>query len=124
MIAGLMIVVALLSMSGFLQSKDIFRWTDEQGDTHYANEVPKKYRGIARKIDPADVGLSIVDANKDASMSRSAPVVSRFPVSSLDREDTQSVAFIPPDSVGSSGEEGLGRLPVPAPAILGESGML
>lgn len=41
----------LFSFTSYGHAKDIYRWTDENGATHYADKVPKKFEHTVRKVD-------------------------------------------------------------------------
>lgn len=106
MLAALVLVLGSLFMSGSVQGKDIYRWTDGQGDTHYADKVPKKYKGAAQKIDLTINRLGTAEEGGGASASRSAPVSSYSRAPSMDRATVQSGAVVPSYSSGSGTQDG------------------
>jgi hypothetical protein len=86
----------LLSFSLSAQSKDIYRWIDAEGATHYADKVPKEFKGKARKV---DAHVNEVGTNRQAAMDET-PVISTPPVPTLSRHGDQ------PESAGSSASAG------------------
>lgn len=92
----------LLSFSLSAQSKDIYRWTDAEGATHYADKVPKEFKGKARKV---DVHVNEVGTNRQAAMD-ATPVVSALPVPTLSRYGDQPQSAGSSASAGSSGSGG------------------
>jgi hypothetical protein len=48
--AGLLTIV--LSVLAPVSSAEIYRWTDDQGRTHYSEVVPEKYRKTAKPVSP------------------------------------------------------------------------
>lgn len=106
MLAPFLFIVALLFLPDSAQGKDIYRWTDESGATHYADKVPQKYRGVARKI-ASDVAASGADrASAGGGKGHSAPVISRYPASTGDAAPLGPGNEVSSGSSGTSGAEG------------------
>jgi hypothetical protein len=38
---------------------DIYRWTDETGRVNYGNEVPARFKSVARKIDTSGTQVTV-----------------------------------------------------------------
>ena len=54
-----LIAFALLLVPDSAYAKDIYRWTDDSGDTHYGDRVPQQYKSVARKLVPG-AGVLVV----------------------------------------------------------------
>jgi hypothetical protein len=53
--AGAFLALALASP---LRAADIYRWVDENGQTHLSDKVPQRYRHSAVKVDPGPTEVS------------------------------------------------------------------
>jgi hypothetical protein len=108
MVAAFFIAAALF-VPDVAQAKDIYRWTDERGDTHYADKVPNKYKNVARRL-AIDVGAPRISGERanvaNAANAGSAPVVSRYPVSAGETAVLQPGNAVSSGASGSTGASG------------------
>lgn len=106
MVLVLLLAAALLFAPDSAQGKDIYRWIDEAGDTHYATEVPKKYKGTASKVE-SNVNV-LPDSRLEGRAGRSAgmPVSPPLPVSPENRNESAVTSIGTYGTSGSSGGQG------------------
>lgn len=105
MLAVVSIAAALFLMSGSAQGKDVYRWTDERGTTHYADKVPKAYRGVARKVE-IDVDAPAARKRAGENDDRGMPLVSSVPVPLAGSEAASAGSSGSSGASGSAGSDG------------------
>lgn len=111
MIAAVLIALALFFAPDPALAKDIYRWTDDSGDTHYGDRVPQQYKSVARKLVPG-AGVSIVTGpGARANNERSAPVVSSYRSPVADTAQMQAGNASSSGASGTSGAQGGSGVP-------------
>jgi hypothetical protein len=66
-----MLLLGALAVPAY--ATDIYRWTDDTGRVNYGNEVPARFKSVARKIDTSGTQVTVVNGQRQNAAQAARP---------------------------------------------------